>query len=427
MARAHAVAAMADAMIAVALAGSVFFSIDPSAARWRVALYLVLTIAPFAVVTPFIGPLIDRARGGRRAMILFTVVGRAVLAWLMTRHLTGLLLFPEAFGFLILQKTYSVAKSALVPNLVRSEVALVHANAKMSLASALSSMVGAGIGGLALLGGANWPAWAAVGGFALAALYFLQVPKVAAEDEPVKERLELTARSIVLTARSMTFLRAAVGFVTFLLAFALRGGEEGLPLEGLGRAAGAATGFVRGQNVFGTPGAPPWHFGLVMLAAGLGVLLGAKTVPLLRRRVVEEHIILRFLLLTFLGLLGASFLRNVWGAVLASGVTAVSASSAKLAFDSLVQRDAPDANYGRFFARYEARFQMSWAVGALLATVLPFPVYVGFGGVASLAAVSLLWYLLSLRGVRVRPTPVTSDRADGQLPLWDRQEDAPKN
>jgi len=62
-----------------------------------------------------------------------------------------------------------------------------------------------------------------------------------------------------------------------------------------------------------------------------------------------------------------------------------------------------------------------------LATVLPFPVYVGFGGVASLAAVSLLWYLLSLRGVRVRPTPVTSDRADGQLPLWGRQEDAPKN
>ena len=37
---------MCDAMVAVALAGSIFFSIDPSAARWRVALYLVLTIAP---------------------------------------------------------------------------------------------------------------------------------------------------------------------------------------------------------------------------------------------------------------------------------------------------------------------------------------------------------------------------------------------
>ena len=157
--------AMSDAMVAVALAGSIFFSIDPSAARWRVALYLVLTIAPFAVVTPLIGPLIDRARGGRRGMIWLTVAGRVVLAYLMTRHIDGLLLFPEAFGFLILQKSYSVAKSAVVPNLVRSELELVEANSKLTLLSAVSSMVGAGIGGLALLVGPTAPPWVAVVGF----------------------------------------------------------------------------------------------------------------------------------------------------------------------------------------------------------------------------------------------------------------------
>ena len=107
--RPHAFGTMSDAMIAVALAGSVIFSVDPSAARWRVALYLVLTIAPFAVVTPLIGPLIDRISGGRRRMILFTTIGRGVLARLMTRHINSLLLFPEAFGFLVLGKSYSVA------------------------------------------------------------------------------------------------------------------------------------------------------------------------------------------------------------------------------------------------------------------------------------------------------------------------------
>ena len=81
-------------MIAVALAGSIFFAIDPSAARWRVALYLLLTAAPFAVVTPLIGPLVDRIRGGRRGMILLTVVGRAVLAYLMFLYIDGLALFP---------------------------------------------------------------------------------------------------------------------------------------------------------------------------------------------------------------------------------------------------------------------------------------------------------------------------------------------
>jgi MFS family permease len=130
MAKTHALSSMCDAMIAVALAGSIFFSIDPGAARWRVALYLVLTIAPFAVVTPLIGPAVDRIRGGRRLMIVFTVLGRAVLAYFMSNHIDGLLLFPEAFGFLILQKSYSVAKSAVVPELVRSDGELVQANAQ---------------------------------------------------------------------------------------------------------------------------------------------------------------------------------------------------------------------------------------------------------------------------------------------------------
>ena len=39
---------------------------------------------------------------------------------------------------------------------------------------------------------------------------------------------------------------------------------------------------------------------------------------------------------------------------------------AKLAFDSIVQRDAPDANRGRSFAKFETRFQIIWVVGALL-------------------------------------------------------------
>ena len=46
----------------------------------------------------------------------------------------------------------------------------------------------------------------------------------------------------------------------------------------------------------------------------------------------------------------------------------------KLAFDSLVQRDAPDANRGRSFARFETRFQLVWVIGALLPLLLlPIP------------------------------------------------------
>ncbi|NNE72482.1 MAG: hypothetical protein HKN26_02360, partial [Acidimicrobiales bacterium] len=70
LARTHALGSAADGIVAVALAGSIFFSIDPSAARWRVGLYLLCTITPFAIVTPLIGPAIDRLKGGRRSMIV---------------------------------------------------------------------------------------------------------------------------------------------------------------------------------------------------------------------------------------------------------------------------------------------------------------------------------------------------------------------
>ena len=52
LARVHAASSAADVVVAVALAGSLFFSIDPSQARWRVGLYLLLTLAPFVVVAP---------------------------------------------------------------------------------------------------------------------------------------------------------------------------------------------------------------------------------------------------------------------------------------------------------------------------------------------------------------------------------------
>ena len=64
LARTHAAAVAGDTLIALALAGSLFFDIDPTAARSKVALYLALTVAPFAVVAPLIGPGIDRPGAG---------------------------------------------------------------------------------------------------------------------------------------------------------------------------------------------------------------------------------------------------------------------------------------------------------------------------------------------------------------------------
>ena len=121
LARVHALLVSSDALVAVALAGSLFFSIPTGEARGRVALYLLLTMAPFAIVAPIIGPALDRMRGGARWMVIATAAGRIVVCAFMVGDLDRLLLFPEAFLFLVLSKTYQVAKSALVPAVVTTD------------------------------------------------------------------------------------------------------------------------------------------------------------------------------------------------------------------------------------------------------------------------------------------------------------------
>ncbi len=113
----HVLMTAGDTMFAVSLAGSLFFSISPTAAKDKVILYLLLTMGPFAVVAPALGPLIDRSRGARRAMVVASAVGRAVLCPFLARDIHSLLLFPEAFAMLVLSKVYLVTKGALVPEM----------------------------------------------------------------------------------------------------------------------------------------------------------------------------------------------------------------------------------------------------------------------------------------------------------------------
>lgn len=415
LARLHGLGAAADGLIAVALAGSIFFSIEPDAARWRVALYLLLTIAPFAVVTPLIGPVIDRTKGGRRGMILTTAVARAVVAFLMVTNIETILLFPLAFALLVLQKAYSVAKSAVVPKLVGSERKLVEANSKLALLSSIAGMTGAAVGAVfSFIGGPAWAAAIAVLVYLAAALAGIHLPRIVVAETPIheQERAELRSSAILLGASGMGLLRGVVGFMTFLLAFELRGGKDGVDVKPEGAAAGAATAMIRGIDIVGDPGAPAWHFGAVALAAGLGTLVGARVAPQLRQWFREERILLGAFVLTALVGLEAALVGELAGAMSLSLAVAVAAASGKLAFDSLVQRDAPDANYGRSFARFEARFQLTWVTGAFIPVVLPLPERVGFLFVTAAAGFAAVTYYLGTRDVPEGPSPLALEAAD---------------
>src|SRR4029450_10812966 len=82
----HAASICGDVCLTVSLAGSLFFSVSPGQSREKVLLYLIITMAPFAVIAPLLSPLLDRIRGGRRLMIFITCAARALLCLFMAPY-----------------------------------------------------------------------------------------------------------------------------------------------------------------------------------------------------------------------------------------------------------------------------------------------------------------------------------------------------
>lgn len=151
----HAVNGAGDVMVTVALASTVFFSVPTDEARGRVALYLAITMAPFTVLAPVIGPLLDRLPHGRRAAMAAAMLARALLALLLSGAVaTGSLeLYPAALGVLVASKAYGVVRSAVVPRLLPPAFSLVKANSRVTLGGLLATGAAAPLGaGLQALG-----------------------------------------------------------------------------------------------------------------------------------------------------------------------------------------------------------------------------------------------------------------------------------
>ena len=379
LAIAHAFSVAGDTLLTMALAGSLFFSISPTAAKGKVALYLALTMAPFAVVAPLVGPALDRSRGGRRLVMAGTSIGRSVTCLLMASDIDSLLLFPEAFVVLVLSKAYSITKSALVPTAVVDDDELVEANSKLQLVAVAVGFVAALPGAILLKTvGGEWALRLASVVFAVGTVAALRIAPAAgpAPPERPEDRAELRALGILLAASAMGLLRAVVGFLTFLVAFTFRKDD-----------------------------APSWWYGVVLAASMAGTFAGALSAPRLREWVREERILMGALgAIALVGLVAArGSSEKLWVSVLAATV-GLAASGGKLAFDSIVQRDAHDAARGRSFARFETRFQLLWVAGAFLPVVLPIPVRLGFLVIAGVGGFAAFSYYAGLRAAAGRTT-----------------------
>ncbi|HEX3088847.1 MAG TPA: MFS transporter [Ilumatobacteraceae bacterium] len=369
LARTHALMTAGDVAMVVSLAGSLFFSISPDAARSKVLLYLLVSFAPFAIVAPLIGPVIDRAPGGRRLIIQLTAIGRAFLFILMIFHLDDLLLFPLSFGVLILQKTYGVSRSALIPTVVNNKTELVEANSKLGLISgAVGAAAALPAGGLAAIS----PKLSLMFGvvmFVCATVSASRLPKgkVAPSAQPA-EKLELRNASLRSAAVAMSLIRAVIGFMFFELLFWLR------------------------ENKY----ANVWIVAIIG-ASTFGLMVGNGIASPLRNRLREERMLTTAIVMIAVTGLGAAVFGGVGAALVLAAVVNAASGIGRMAFDSIVQRDAPDANQGRAFAKFETRFQLSWVVAGVVPVLFTFPGRVAFLLVGLVGVLAVVLYTRSAR------------------------------
>jgi len=358
----------------VALADSLFLSISPDAARGRVILFLALSLAPFAIVAPFIGPFVDRMRGGRRLVVILAASLRAVVSFLMIGRIDSLTLFPLAFAALVLSKTYSVSKSALVPTVVPEERELVDANSKLGL---LSGVIGFAVALPALLiqlVSANITLAISAAVFVGAVLSAWQLPRdvrIAAEPRTRVEIEELRSRRVRRAVAAMRLMRGLVGLMFFHLAFWLRDQKAGTV----------------------------W-FGFAVSLASMGTMTANAVAPLVRRRLREETMIIAALAAVGIGGFVCTWIGGVTGGVILVATVNAFAATCKLAYEAVVQSDAPDANRARAFASFETQFQLAWVGAGLIPVVLELPGEFGFFVVGLVGCVGTLLFVLRMRAAR---------------------------
>ncbi|WP_128375013.1 MFS transporter [Streptomyces cavernae] len=389
----HAVNGAGDVMITVALASTVFFSVPTDEARGRVALYLAITMAPFTLLAPVIGPLLDRVPHGRRAAMASAMLARALLALLLSGAVvTGSIeLYPAALGVLVASKAYGVVRSAVVPRLLPPRFSLVKANSRVTLGGLLATGVAAPIGaGLQALG----PRYPLYGAFVIFVagtfLSFSLDPKVdsakgedkallAADEQHLHgpHRKEIKRPGLRTVGIAVTHalaanasLRCLSGFLIFFLAFLLR--EH--PLGGQSAAV---------------------SLGIVGVAAGTGNALGTAVGAWLRSRAPEVIIVTVIAVVLGVAIASAVFFSAFLLAVLAAFAGFAQALS-KLSLDALIQRDVPEVVRTSAFARSETLLQMSWVVGGAIGIALPLN---GVLGLAVASGIVATGWLTTVRGL----------------------------
>ncbi|RYV51097.1 MFS transporter [Pengzhenrongella frigida] len=365
-----------DGMFQVGLATLFFFSPENASTATGVAAAFAVLLLPFTVVGPWAGVLLDR---WRRRQVLFVgnlvrVVITLAIAGILLTSGVGPVVYVLALVDLSINRFLLAALSASLPRVVDGPL-LLTANSLTPTLGAGAAGLGAGIGfvlGLLLEPGRSKDATVLTVAailFATASLLATRMgrdllgPERRTDAGQMRAALQNLARGLVAGARHLR--------------------ERQTPARALGVM--ATHRFLYGvvfiasilisRNLLADPADPAAGlrtFGTVLAASAVGFVLAAVLTPVLSRRTGPHAWIVYCLVLAAVSQLLLTVTISRWALLAAAVALALAAQGAKIAVDTIVQRDTDDAFRGRAFALYDVLYNAAFVgAAALAALVLP--------------------------------------------------------
>ncbi|OBI86606.1 MFS transporter [Mycobacterium sp. 1245805.9] len=404
-----------DSAMAVALANTLFFAAASGEGKSKVALYLLITIAPFAVIAPLIGPALDRLQHGRRVALALSFALRTLLAVLLIMNYDGatgsfpsMVLYPCALAMMVLSKSFSVLRSAVTPRVMPPSIDLVRVNSRLTV----FGLLGGTIAGGAIAGGVEFvcthlfklpgalfvvvavtiagaflsmriPRWVEVtAGEVPATLSYRRDPDQRRRWPDEVKRVGGTlrqplGRNIITSLWGNCTIKVMVGFLFLYPAFVAKAHQ--------------ANGWAQLAML-----------GMIGAAAAIGNFAGNFTSARLQlgRPAV---LVVRCAVAVCAVALAAAVAGTLMVTVIATLITSGSSAIAKASLDASLQHDLPEESRASGFGRSESTLQLAWVLGGALGVLVYTELWVGFTAVSALLILGLAQTLVSFRGDSLIP------------------------
>ncbi|WP_460404781.1 MFS transporter [Actinophytocola sediminis] len=379
-----------DAAMAVALANTLFFSAaSTDSSKGKVALYLLITVAPFALLAPVIGPILDRIQRGRRFAMCATSAGQALMCVIMAANFDSWLLYPAALGKMVLSKSFTVLKAAVTPRVVPPDITLAKTNARLTVFGLVGGAAFGAVAALILqLFDSPGALWFTAAICVFGAVQAMRIPgwvevtegevPASLSANPQKPKRQPMGRHVVVALSGNATIRLLTGFLMMFAAFAVRAQTEGdafaqlLLLGVIAGAAGAGSFIGNGIGARIHVGHPEQ----VVLGC-IGGCIASTVVAVLMEGIATAAIV---------GLVGAT-----------------ASALAKNSLDAVIQDDLPEESRASAFGRSETVLQLAWVFGGALGVLLPPTFWIGFLVITILLVIGLVQTMLTRQGASLLP------------------------